>query len=227
MLKLASWNLHRCIGSDGKQSVDRCGEVLQQINADIVVLQEVESHPGHEFDALAKLARVTNSQFTAGTTMKLETSDYGNAVLSRLPYVELRHHDLSVNSREPRMAMDFTFEINGRRLQLLATHLGLRPAERREQVRLLFKIFDWSKHDIVVLAGDLNEWWPWGRSIRNLQQVFPGLPRRRSWPARFPLFALDRILVSPLHDFSKIYTFRAHLAREASDHLPLVSELSF
>ena len=227
VLKLASWNLHRCIGSDGEQSVQRCAAVLEEIDADLVALQEVESNPGHEFDALTTLARATGSRAIAGTTMKLDNSDYGNALLTRLPHSEVRHHDLSVPGREPRMAMDLTFDIDGGRLQLVATHLGLRPAERREQVQRLLKVFDTVVHDIVVLAGDLNEWWLWGRPLRALHRLFPETPHRRSWPARVPLLALDRIWVSPRQVLCGLATHRSPLARQASDHLPLVAELQW
>jgi len=225
VLKLATWNLHRCIGGDGVQSVERCAAVLQEIDADLVALQEVESHPGHEFDALAALAHATGSRAIPGNTMKLEDSDYGNALLTRLPHNEPRHHDLSVPGREPRIAMDISFDIKGVRLQLVATHLGLRPAERREQVQRLLKVFNAVEHDIVVLAGDLNEWWLWGRPLRALHRLFPETPHRRSWPARVPLLSLDRIWVSPRPVLRSLTTHRSALARQASDHLPLVAEL--
>ncbi len=123
-IKLVSWNLHRCIGHDGQQSVERCAAVLQEINADLIVLQEVESCPGHEFDALNHLAQATQCTALAGNTMKLGDSDYGNAVLTRLPYEDVRSHDLSVTGREPRKAMDVSFLLGGIRLQLVATHLA-------------------------------------------------------------------------------------------------------
>ena len=227
VLRLASWNLHRCIGGDGVQSVQRCAEVLREIDADLVVLQEVESHPGHEFDALAVLAKATGSRAIAGTTMRLDDSDYGNALLTRLPPGEVQHHDLSVPGREPRAALDTTFDFEACRLQLVATHLGLRPAERREQVQRLLPVFDIAAHDIVVLAGDLNEWWLWGRPLRTLHRLFPDTPHRRSWPARRPLFALDRIWVAPRPVLHKLATHCSPLARQASDHLPLVAELQW
>ena len=60
-IKLATWNLHRCIGRDGVMSPERCAAVLKEIDADVIALQEVESRPGHEQDALAYLARETGS----------------------------------------------------------------------------------------------------------------------------------------------------------------------
>lgn len=84
-MKLATWNIHRCIGRDGEKSPARCAAVLQEIDADVVALQEVESRPGHELDVLAYLARETASQATPGMTMIEEHAHYGNALLTRLP----------------------------------------------------------------------------------------------------------------------------------------------
>lgn len=224
-IKLVSWNLHRCIGGDGIQSVERCAAVLQEINADLIVLQEVESRPGHEFDALNHLAQATQCTAIAGNTMKLGESDYGNAVLTRFPYQEVRSHDLSVANREPRKAMDISFTLGGVRLQLVATHLGLRPSERREQVNRLLTAFDYDAHDIVLLAGDLNEWWLWGRPLKALHHLFPDIPFRRTWPTKLPILSLDRIWVAPRAVLKSLKTHRSALARQASDHLPLVAEL--
>lgn len=226
-IKLVSWNLHRCIGGDGVQSVERCAAVLQEIDADWMVLQEVESRTGHELDALNYLAQATQSTALAGHTMKLGDSDYGNAVLTRLPYQDVRSHDLSVTGREPRKAMDVSFTLEGVRIQLVATHLGLRPSERREQVERLLTIFNDDAHDIVLLAGDLNEWWLWGRPLKALHRRFPNTPFRRTWPTRLPILSLDRIWAAPRAVLKSVNTHRSPLAKQASDHLPLVAVLEF
>jgi len=201
--------------------------VLREIDADVIALQEVESHPGHALDTLAYLARATGSQPIAGTTMVREDAHYGNALLTRLVPEAVRHHDLSVPGREPRAALDVDLNLNGRQLQLIATHLGLRPAERRDQVRRLLPRFDVTDRDLVVLAGDLNEWFLWGRPLRMLHRLFPDTPHRRCWPAWAPLFALDRIWVRPRRALCRLATHRSALARVASDHLPLIADIKF
>ncbi len=84
-MKLATWNIHRCIGRDGVKSPERCAAVLQEIDADVIALQEVESRPGHEGDVLAYLARESASHAIPGMTMIKQDACYGNAVLTRLP----------------------------------------------------------------------------------------------------------------------------------------------
>jgi len=207
------------------QSPERCAAVLKEISADVIVLQEVESRPGHELDALAYLAQETGSSAIAGATMMLEDAHYGNALLTRLPVGEVRRHDLGVSGREPRAALDVDFELDGCKLQLLATHLGLRPAERREQVQRLLQLLNTEQQDVVILAGDLNEWFLWGRPLRALHRIFPNTPYRRSWPAHRPVFALDRIWVHPHQALHNLAVHRSAMSRLASDHLPLTAEI--
>jgi endonuclease/exonuclease/phosphatase family metal-dependent hydrolase len=117
------------------------------------------------------------------------------------------------------------FELNGWRVQLIATHLGLRPAERRVQVRQSIPLFDVDGHDLVVLAGDRNEWLLWGRPLRMLHRIFPDIPHHRSWPSRAPLFSLDRIWVHPRQALGDLGAHRSRLTRLTSDHLPLIAEV--
>jgi endonuclease/exonuclease/phosphatase family metal-dependent hydrolase len=206
-------------------SPERCVAVLMEIDAHVVALQEVEFRPGHELDALAFLARETGTLQIPGVTMTREGAQYGNALLTRLPPVKIRRHDLSVRGREPRAALDVDLKPYGCDMQLIATHLGLRPAERREQVRQLLPLFKVQSRDLVVLAGDLNEWFLWGRPLRMLKKLFPETRHRRSWPARVPLFSLDRIWMHPIRALRRLAAHNSAMARVASDHLPLTADI--
>lgn len=224
--KLATWNIHRCIGGDGVQSRSRCAAVLQEIDADITILQEIESTPGQAQDLLAYFASMTHSHSVSGPTMLSGDTHYGNALLTRLPVEAVRHHDLSVGTREPRAAIDVDLRVAGQDIQVIATHLGLRPSERRHQVESLVPLFRSDKRRLVVLAGDLNEWFLWGRPLRRLHRIFSDTPHRRSWPARWPLFALDRIWVNPRLALRSLAVHNSPLAGVASDHLPLVAHIA-
>jgi endonuclease/exonuclease/phosphatase family metal-dependent hydrolase len=151
---------------------------------------------------------------------------YGNGLLSRFDIRATELVDLSFRHREPRGAILADLEVGAdRALRVVATHLGLRPAERREQVEALVKLFTWHPQDYAVLMGDLNEWFLWGRPLKRLHRYFDATPARATFPSRLPILALDRLWA---HPGSILRSLRAHtspLAREASDHLPLVATL--
>lgn len=229
-LVLSSYNIHRCYGSDGAYRPDRIRDVLRQIDADVVALQEVETlrnEPGL-LDYLCE-----NSSWTHihGPTMAHADGDYGNAILTSLPIRSVRRIDLSQGRREPRGAFLVTLGDRRRPFDLLATHLGLRPGERRAQIRVLLKELQKTaggpndKKAFTVLMGDLNEWFLWGRPVRFLRRHFGPAPAPATWPARFPLFALDRVWVEPRQSLLGVTAVNNPLTRIASDHLPLVAEL--
>jgi len=224
-LKLATYNIHRCIGADGLALPERIMWVLDEMNADVIALQEVELHHVPALNLLADLSRHTGLAPIAGPTITNSEAGYGNALLTRLPILAVRRIDLSLTGRDPRGAIDIRLDWQGRHLHLITTHLGLNPGERRHQVRRLLKLLDVNSDDLTILMGDINEWFLWGRPLRWLSRVFPVAQRRRTFPARWPLFALDRIWVYPPTVLAGVATHDSKLARVASDHLPLQAVL--
>jgi len=225
-MRLATYNIHTGIGTDGRFDPDRVARVLQELDADVVALQEVEQHAVGDTDLLEFLAARTGHTALAGPTLLRESRDYGNAILTRLPIVTVQRVDLSLPQREPRGALEVMLDWHGRRLQVVATHLGLRPGERRRQVVRLLELFESGSADVSVLLGDLNEWLLWGRPLRWLRRRFTATPGPRTYPTRFPLFALDRIWVCPRDALVNIGIHNSPTARAASDHFPLKAELA-
>ena len=220
-LTLATYNVHRCIGSDRRYDPDRILGVLEELDADVVALQEVERRPWRGRDVLAWLGETAGYATVAGPTLLREANHYGNALLTRARLLGTRRIDLSVLGREPRGAIDADLDWKGVPVQLVATHLGLKPAERRAQTLRLLELFNPSDGRLSVLMGDLNEWFLWGRPLRWLRALFGRTPEPRTFPARWPLFALDRIWVQPASSLRAVAVHRSALARLASDHLPL------
>lgn len=224
-LRIASYNIHRAIGRDGHEDALRIARVLREIDADIVALQEVgypADTPGHLLDTLAE---ALGARAIDGVTFTDERGHYGNAVLTRLPVAGISRHDLSVPGREPRGAIELALTHHQADLRLVATHLGLRPGERRAQIRQLLPLLEAGDAEVQILLGDLNEWFLWGRPLRWLRRVFGRLPAPATFPAHRPWFALDRLWVKPLEVIDAIHVHDSPLARVASDHLPLVAEL--
>ncbi len=225
-IRLATWNIHRAVGRDGLVDHGRIIGVLREISADVIALQEVAYRSADSDNMLSRYAGAVEAEAVEGITLLDERGHYGNAVLTRLPVRSLRRHDISVAGREPRGAIDLTLSCNYRALRVVATHLGLRPGERREQVSQLTRLFDNDPSGLDILLGDLNEWFLAGRPLRMLRHVFGPTPAPATFPAQRPLLALDRIWVRPSSALGKLQVHSSRLARIASDHLPLVADLT-
>jgi len=219
-ITIASYNIHRCIGGDGRFDPARVRRVIEELDADVVALQEVETRADGGLDLLETLGG-GEYRAIAGPTLMRENAHYGNALLSRLPVQDLRLHDLSVDAREPRGAIEVALGSDGGSLRVVATHFGLAPGERRQQARRLLALMGPARAPLEVLLGDLNEWFLWGRPLRWLHRAFAQTPAPATWPARFPLFALDRLWVRPRAALTALARHDSPAARAASDHLPL------
>jgi endonuclease/exonuclease/phosphatase family metal-dependent hydrolase len=111
-------------------------------------------------------------------------------------------------------------------LRVIATHLGLRPSERREQVKRLLAALERERPLPTVLTGDVNEWYLWGRPLRWLHRHFKRTPAPPTFPAWRPVFALDRLWTEPARLLAELRVHATPLARVASDHLPLIARLA-
>jgi endonuclease/exonuclease/phosphatase family metal-dependent hydrolase len=223
-LLLATYNIHRCTGLDGRHDPDRVLGVLRELDADVIALQEVDSHEHKGLELLKWISQETKLTAIPGPTLLRQNGHYGNALLTRHYPMEVRHVDLSLPRREPRGAIDADLACNGETLQVIATHLGLTPAERRMQVQRLLQRFG-TKH--CVLMGDLNEWFLWGRPLRWINAIFGGSPAPATFPSIWPIFALDRIWIRPPGTLVDLKVHKSPLARRASDHLPITATIEW
>ena len=217
-LGLATYNIHSCVGGDRRYDPGRILGVLKELDVDIIALQEVDSREHRGLELMEWLAQETGLRAIAGPTLLRQSGKYGNALLLRCHTQRVRLIDLTVHRREPRGVIDVDVNCGGHTLQLIATHLGLRPAERREQVQRVLEGFG-TKH--CVLMGDLNEWFLWGRPLLWIQAMFGRARHLATFPARWPILALDRIWVKPPGAVMQLTVHKTALARQASDHLPL------
>jgi endonuclease/exonuclease/phosphatase family metal-dependent hydrolase len=224
-LAIATWNVHGGVGRDRRYHPARIAQVVGETRADIVALQEVGSRASAE-NLLAVLVRETGFHAVDGWTCKQNGCDFGNAVLSRYPIAESTRLDLTLPGFEPRGAVDVVIAVPGGPLRVIATHLGLRPSERRDQVKRLLAALEREKPLPTVLTGDVNEWYLWGRPLRWLHRHFKRTPAPPTFPAWRPVFALDRLWTEPSRLLAELRVHATPLARMASDHLPLVARLA-
>jgi endonuclease/exonuclease/phosphatase family metal-dependent hydrolase len=169
--------------------------VLDEIAADVVALQEVESRPGRGggFNQFAAFGGRDGMHAVAGPAIHEEDGCYGNLLLSRFPVREHRLLDLRVGRHEPRQAVEVVLDAPAGPLLVLATHLGL-----------------------------------WGWQARALGVLGLATGRQRSpasYPARWPMLPLDRVLGRPGRLVRELRRHESALARIASDHFPVVAEL--
>lgn len=224
--RIATYNIHQCVGMDGIQDPKRIAAVLNEINADIVALQEVTSHSQMSDDILAYLATAAVMVPIEGFTLTSAGSRYGNALLTKLPVSAVNLIDISMRGREPRGVIEVGLNFNRKTVALWATHLGLGVRERHQQINTLLKVIDAADADVSILLGDLNEWLPWSRPYRAIHRCFTTTQSPATFPSRRPFLRLDRICVRPAN---RLTTLRAHsttLSRVASDHLPLVADVA-
>jgi endonuclease/exonuclease/phosphatase family metal-dependent hydrolase len=230
-LVVATYNIHSCVGIDRRYDPDRIAGVLRELEADIIGLQEVGMR--HRFagavDQYSYFAKTTGLEAVASTLGRNWRGRFGNALLSRYPVRSVRHIDLSVAGREPRGAIDAELSIEGRRLRVVVTHLGLRAGERRQQIqRLLLALAQVpSGAEATVVMGDLNEWRGRRGGIPALDRRLGRTPARRTFPSWLPVLSLDRIYAAGSARIAALAVHRSALARIASDHLPLRAALDW
>ena len=222
---VATWNIHGAVGHDGRFDPARIAAVIREINADIIALQEVPLGGRHWPNVLHTLEGALGQVGVAGPTFDVSGRHFGNAILSRYPILDTRRINISFGGHEPRGALDADIYCHGRRLRVVATHLGLRASERSAQVQRLLQCFDTAEMP-VILMGDVNEWFVWGKPLRQLISHFQSVPAPATFPALCPVFALDRIWIRPRHRLVRVRVHSSPLARKASDHLPLLACIS-
>lgn len=223
-LIVATYNVHSCVGRDRVCNAARIVAVLAEIGADIIALQEV-GHRHHDgpSEQVDYLRDRLGMHIIPGLNLLYGRRPFGNALLSRWPAAVIRRHDLSVQGREPRGAIDAEFDLTGRRLRVIATHLGLGPGERRHQVGRIAHAINEGPDLPMIIMGDFNIF---GTERRRLRTLGAPVARRQvpaSFPARMPVLGLDRIWARPQTLVHRLYAHRSPLAAVASDHLPVVA----
>jgi endonuclease/exonuclease/phosphatase family metal-dependent hydrolase len=233
--RIATYNIHKCRGADGRVHPERIARVLEEVAADIVSLQEVVSHDGaaiadHQADYLAGRLGLFGAM---GETRKHRGGAYGNVTLSRWDFKLIRPIDITIAGREQRVALRTDIRLGRHVLHVFNVHLGTAVRERRQQaVRLLdrdlLRAIDISGPRIVL--GDFNEW-VHGMVTRalvaefHLEDLRGHLTRMRSYPALLPLLNLDHIYLDHHLKIEKAFFHRSRRSMIASDHLPLVADL--
>lgn len=223
-LLVASYNVHKCVGLDMRRDPERTARVIQEIGADLIALQEADrrfgSRAGYlDLEAISAVSGLTSVQLDLKGPAH---GWHGNVLLTR--NVEIDDvRPLRLPGLEPRGALVVDMKREGVPLRVIAAHLGLLRSSRLQQAEALVRALgDEDEERTTLLMGDLNEW-----RLRRRSSLEPLVRRKApgitvpSFPAHFPVLALDRIMTSPCAEVLKIERHDTALARVASDHLPI------
>jgi endonuclease/exonuclease/phosphatase family metal-dependent hydrolase len=193
--------------------------VLNGLDADVIALQEVDLRLGARPSSLCRNMIDAETDFTVVPVARNDVSLgwHGNAVLIRKGMIhgEVSHIDLP--GLEPRGAV--RVELSS--FSLVATHLGLMRRHRVGQLRAIARALEGTTR--AVVAGDFNEWSP-HKGLERLKAFDIHAPGHSFHAAR-PIAALDRIAVSAGLDVRAAGVMQEGLARHASDHLPIWSDI--
>src|SRR5262245_36256647 len=216
---VTSYNIHKAEGLDRRVDLSRIADVLREIDADLVGIQEIYGPQAEQ------LAADLGMSMAMGVTRQRDELPYGNAILTRLAVRGSLPFDLTCPPREPRGGIRVDTEVGGGVLHLFNVHFGLKIRERAEQVAALVReqVLHRDLSGPRVVIGDLNEWFP-GAVGRTLRRELAGPRIRRTHPAPLPIFPLDRIYWDRGLQAESFRVHRSRLARVASDHLPVVAE---
>jgi endonuclease/exonuclease/phosphatase family metal-dependent hydrolase len=223
-LKVATYNVHRWTGMNGRKRPDpaRAGFVISELDADVIALQEV-LRPDDEECPLSAIADALGMHLTFAVTRQHRRGQLGNAILSRFPMSAISVIDISFSKIERRGALAVQFNGALGNLGVVATHLSLVDRTRARQVKQLLQ-HPQLQAGPSVLLGDMNAW----RRCKATQELNEVLEwhNNRDWPSTFPapapVLALDRVYTHR----AKLLTVDVHdtpASRRASDHLPVIA----
>jgi endonuclease/exonuclease/phosphatase family metal-dependent hydrolase len=234
-LRIVTYNIHGCRGLDRRCSPARIAEVLAEIDADVIALQEVHVIEDGRPDAHQArfIADALGMDVQLGANRTHRGGVYGNAVLSRHPFRGGRNYDLSVPGRERRGCMRADVALPGGGLLFVFNlHLGTAAWERRAQGRRLLEAGIVDNLQLAgprVVLGDFNDWraelGPGLLAARlNSLDVQAFLRRRRTYPGLLPVTHLDHMYFDDALQLEGVVLHRTRKAVLSSDHLPLAAD---
>ena len=236
-LRVLSYNIHKCIGGvDRRYEPSRIVEVIRKLDADVVMLQEVDagvkrSNGDRQVELLGDQLGLRYHTWFPNVDVR-GGGQYGNAILSRYPLIESTNIDVTLRFKKRRSVLHGVLRVRhdevDRTVHVFNMHLGLARYERRRQLEMFlsYQPFAHLHHDTpVVVGGDLNDVYG-GLGQLLAPSGFRGIDRRPlTFPAWGPMRALDAIFVRGAVDLQKLVRCDSDLARRASDHRPLIAEV--
>ncbi len=229
MIKVASYNIHKGVGLDRLRRPERIIDVLCELDADIIALQEADRRFGARASALPPELILAQSPYTPVELNKRDHSIgwHGNAILVRDHVKILSHTHIELPTLEPRGAVMAELCLNQINIRIVAMHLDLSGLWRRRQARAIMSALQDCDAMPTVLMGDLNEWTLHGGCLRDFAPHFRIAPTPPSFHTRHPVARLDRIMVDRGFHIASCGVHHSLKSRRASDHLPIWARIDF
>ena len=226
-IRLATYNIHKFVGRDGKRNEERILDIIGTMQANILALQEfVLKDQSGNIAMVEEFAAKVGYHYIAQPMRRRRGMVQFNLLLTRTPAHSNNLVTLPRDGFEPRGFITAKIKADGQELQIAATHLGLNPTARMRQIKLIVELCAQPNQAPFALLGDLNTMFPWEAAKRFLGQEFPGQQQPATFPARLPLLALDSIYLRPARMVQSLRTFTDGAARNGSDHLPLIADIA-
>ncbi|HEU0065997.1 MAG TPA: endonuclease/exonuclease/phosphatase family protein [Sphingomonas sp.] len=224
MLKVASYNMHKGVGTDRRHSPERILEVLREVDADVIALQEADRRFGQRAGVLPLRLLEDHSDWKPVPVglRALSMGWHGNALLVRKSSRILDCEALHLPTLEPRGAVMADVETAHGPIRVVGMHLDLSGLWRRRQAGAIIHQVQSRTHAMpVVMMGDLNEWTAAAGCLRDFARDHDFAATGPSFHARRPVGRLDRIMVSRDLRIVDCGVHSSATARKASDHLPI------
>lgn len=225
-LRIVSYNIRKAVGVDGKRAPERILDVINQLDADVVLLQEADKRLGERPPALPHKLIETGSDFSIAPVGKngLSLGWHGNAMLLRKGLQANKIRQLDLPGLEPRGAIVSEITSDAGAFTVVGVHLALLRPWRRRQIQTIVDNLDDAEMARSVIAGDFNEWSEIG-GLDAIADSHDILAPGKSFRSNLPLAALDRIALGGSVETVKVGLGDTPLARISSDHLPIWADL--
>ena len=227
-LKVASYNIRKAIGTDRRRNPERILQVLREIDADVVALQEADRRFGQRAAVLTPHLLEEHSDWrSVGLGMRATSMGWhGNALLVRKSATILDCQQLHLPALEPRGAVSVDLDVAGAAVRVIGMHLDLSGLWRRRQAAAILQhAAHRAPGAATVMMGDLNEWSRASGCLGDFARDFHFAETGPSFHARRPIARLDRIMVSRALHVAACGVHQSPAARVASDHLPIWAEI--
>lgn len=229
-IKVASYNIRKAIGTDRTRHPERILNVLKEIGADVVVLQEADRRFGQRQRALPQfLVEAHTDYHPVPIDVQHDSMGWhGNAILVRQGISIEQHDIIHIPYLEPRGVIMTTLGIDGRTFSIFGMHLDLSGLWRNRQARVIAELaLEQQKLHPTILTGDLNEWRRNAGCLKVFERNFSVLDCGRSFHSLRPVASLDRIMHCDRVKALEWGVHQSPLAAKASDHLPVWARLRF